>query len=166
MRIWFVLAAICLGLAAPGVALGAGGPVSPVQGEGNGIAVPGSPYRYDAISAGRSTIVQELSRTGPVMSSLRIAGRYGIPGVDYTGSTTGLSADGGTLVMAELFGNHTPRTTRLVVLGAPHLSVVTSCISSTTPRRTSASTRFAPTTSRTTGCLRRRSSTRTSAASR
>ncbi|MGZ4187005.1 MAG: hypothetical protein ACXVFA_16310 [Solirubrobacteraceae bacterium] len=123
MRIRFALVAMCLGLAVPSVAVGAGGPVSPVKGEGNGIAVPGSPYRYDAIGAGRSTVVQGLRRTGPVRSSLRIPGRYGIPGVDYNGSTTGLSADGGTLVLAEPFGNGTPRTTRLLVLGAPHLAV-------------------------------------------
>jgi hypothetical protein len=111
----------CLG--SPNVALGAGGPVSPVHGEGNGIAVPGSPYQYVALPAGRSTVVQQLSRTGPVRSSIRVPGRYGIPGVDYNGSTTGLSADGGTLVLAQLWGNGTPRATRLIVLGAPDLTV-------------------------------------------
>lgn len=118
--------AICVGIAwltMPGLALGAGGPVPPAQGEGNGISVAGSPYQYVALAAGRSTVVQQLKRTGPVRSSIRLLGHYGIPGVDYNGATTGLSAGGGTLVLADLPGNGTPRTTRLIVLGAPDLSV-------------------------------------------
>jgi hypothetical protein len=123
MRFTVAIVAIGVGLAWPSVALGAGGPVSPVQGEGNGIAAPGSPYQYVALPAGHTTVVQQLRRTGPVQSSIRVRGRYGIPGVGYNGSTTGLSADGGTLVLAELWGNRTPRTTRLTVLGAPRLAV-------------------------------------------
>jgi hypothetical protein len=123
MRIRFVLVAIGLGLAVPGVARGAGGPVPPVQGEGTGITVPGSPYRYDAIGAGGSTVVQQLTRSGPVRSSLRVPGRYGIPAIDYNQTTTGLSADGGTLVLAEPFGNSAPRATRLIVLGTQPLTV-------------------------------------------
>jgi hypothetical protein len=123
MRTKVAIVAIGVGLAWPGVALGAGGPVSPLQGEGSGISAAGSPYQYVALPAGRSTVVQQLSRTGPVVSSIRVRGRYGIPGVDYNGSTTGLSADGGTLVLADLPGNGTPRTTRLIVVGAPALAV-------------------------------------------
>jgi hypothetical protein len=124
MGIRIALVALCLGLAAPGVALGAGGPVSPVQGEGNGITVAASPYQYVALAAGHDTVVEQLTRSGPGRSSIRVPGRYGIPGVDYDGSTTGLSADGGTLILAEPFGNQTPRTTRLIVLGAPRLTVL------------------------------------------
>ncbi|MGZ4342883.1 MAG: hypothetical protein ACXVHX_13025 [Solirubrobacteraceae bacterium] len=123
MRLRVAIVAIGVWLAWPGVVLGAGGPVSPVQGEGNGIEAAASPYQYVALPAGRSTVVQQLTRTGPVRSSIRVPGRYGIPGVDYSGSTTGLSADGDTLVLAELWGNRTPRTTRLIVLGAPRLTV-------------------------------------------
>lgn len=122
MRLRFATAAMCLGLAAPSVALGAGGPVPPIQG-GNGIAAPGSGFRYVARGAGSRTVVQQLTRTGRVRSSVEVHGHYGIPGVDYTGSTTGLSADGYTLVLAELPGPRTQRTTRLVVLGAARLAV-------------------------------------------
>jgi hypothetical protein len=128
MRLRVPILAIGVALALPSVALGAGGPVSPVHGEGNGIAVAGSPYQYVALPAGRSTVVKQLSRTGPVLSSIRVPGRYGIPGVDYNGSTTGLSADGYTLVLAQLWGNRTPRTTRLLVLGTPHLTVRTTIV--------------------------------------
>jgi hypothetical protein len=123
MRTRIAIVAIGVGLVWPGAALGAGGPVSPLQGEGNGISVAPSPYEYVALADGRSTDVQQLKRTGPVRSSIRLPGRYGIPGVDYNGSKTGLSADGGTLVLADVPGNGTPRTTRLIVLGAPDLTV-------------------------------------------
>jgi hypothetical protein len=54
---------------------------------------------------------------------LRVPGRYGIPGVDFSGSTTGLSADGRTLILAELPGSGAPRTTRLLVLDTAPLAV-------------------------------------------
>ena len=123
MRLRVAIFAIGVGLAWPGVALGAGGPVAPVQGAGNGISVSGSPYQYVALAAGRSTVVQQLKRTGPVRSTIRVPGQYGIPGVGYNGQTTGLSADGGTLVLADLPGNGTPRTTRLIVIGAPDMGL-------------------------------------------
>jgi hypothetical protein len=87
MRLRVAIVAIGVGLAWPGVALGAGGPVLPVQGAGNGISVSGSPYQYVALPAGRSTVVQQLKRTGPVQSSIRVPGQYGIPGVGYNGQT-------------------------------------------------------------------------------
>lgn len=123
MRLRFPIAAICLCLAAPGVALAAGGPVSPIQG-GHGIAAAGSPFRYVALGRGRSTVVEQLTRTGRVRASVRLHGHYGIPGVDYTGTTTGLSVGGYTLILAELPGINAPRTTRLIVLDASHLSVL------------------------------------------
>ncbi|HET7047997.1 MAG TPA: hypothetical protein VFI54_06955 [Solirubrobacteraceae bacterium] len=123
MRLRVAILAVGVWLAWPGGAVAAGGPVSPVQGEGNGISVAGSSYQYVALASGRSTVVQQLKRTGPVQSSIRLPGQYGIPGVGYNGQTTGLSADGGTLVLADLPGNGTPRTTRLIVIGAPDLTV-------------------------------------------
>src|SRR5262249_8193259 len=55
-------------------------------------------------------------------SVITVVGRYGIPGADFNGSTTGLSADGRTLVLAELRGSRQPRTTRLLVLDTPPLA--------------------------------------------
>jgi hypothetical protein len=54
---------------------------------------------------------------------LLVSGRYGIPGVDYGGSTTGLSADGRTLILAEVPKSVPPRTTRLLVLDTAPLGV-------------------------------------------
>ncbi|MGH2893532.1 MAG: YncE family protein [Solirubrobacteraceae bacterium] len=111
-----------LALMVPQGALAAGGPVAPVQ--GSYIGVPGSPYRYAAFDARGNTVVkrQEVG-AGPAVSEWRVAGRYGIPGVDYSGSTTGLSADGRTLILAALPGNGPPRTTRLLVFDTTSLAV-------------------------------------------
>ena len=112
--------ALSVGLLAPSGALAAGGPVAPVQGKA--IAVPGSPDRYAVFGAGRDTIVRRL----PIGAAgqLPVHGRYGVPAVDYNGSTTGLSADGRTLILAEIPRNAPPRTTRLLVLtAAPRLAV-------------------------------------------
>jgi hypothetical protein len=122
---WTSLAAplgLALGLLLPSGALAAGGPVPPVQGTSIGAA--GSPYAYVALAAGANTVVKRLTpRSGQAASELRVPGRYGVPGVDISRDTTGLSADGRTLVLAELPGNFPPRTTRLLALDAPRLAV-------------------------------------------
>jgi hypothetical protein len=109
-------------LVAPSTAAAAGGPVPPAQ--NSAISAPGSAYRYDAFGAGADTIVKRID--GGSVSALRVSGHYGVPGVDYNGTTTGLSADGRTLVLAEIPGTLPPRTTRLLVLAtAPRLDVRT-----------------------------------------
>ena len=107
-------------LVAPSSAAAAGGPVPPAQ--NSAISAPGSAYRYAAFGAGADTIVKRID--GAAVSALRVSGHYGVPGVDYNGTTTGLSADGRTLVLAEIPGARPPRTTRLLVLAtAPRLAV-------------------------------------------
>src|SRR5262249_9730106 len=104
-----------LALMAPPGALAAGGPVPPVQ--SRYISVPGSQSRYGAFEAGANTVVRRRgTNPGSTVSELRVSGHYGIPGVDYGGSTTGLSADGRTLILAQLDRNGPPRTTRLLVV--------------------------------------------------
>src|SRR5690242_3654996 len=93
--------ALYLALMVPQGALAAGGPVPPAP--GRYIGVPGSPYRYAALDAGGHTVVKrEEAGARPADSVVRVPGHYGIPGVDYNGGTTGLSADGRTLILAEL----------------------------------------------------------------
>jgi hypothetical protein len=114
--------ALWLALTVPQGTLAAGGPVAPVQ--GTYIGVPGSPYRYAAFDTGGNTVVKRYAAgAGPTLSELRVSGRYGIPGIDYSGATTGLSGDGHTLILAELPGNGQPRTTRLLVLDTTPLTV-------------------------------------------
>src|SRR5690348_15734859 len=93
---WSMPVALCLAMAAPSGALAAGGPVEPVQ--NSYIGTVGSPFRYGAFDANGNTVIK-LRETGAraAVPVLRIRGRYGIPGVDYSGSMTGLSADGRTL---------------------------------------------------------------------
>ena len=114
--------AFWLALMVPQGALAVGGPVAPVQ--GSYIGVPGRPQRYAAFDVGGDTVVKrQEAGAGPAVSGLRVSGHYGIPGVDYSGSTTGLSADGRTLILAELPGSGAPRTTRLLVLDTAPLAV-------------------------------------------
>lgn len=124
MRWVCVIALFGLAVAAPADALADGGPVEAVQG-GPGIAVPGIPFRYIALAGGGHTTL--LRRTGPAGASagsaIRVDGTYGIPAVAYGGQTTGLTADGRTLVLAEIPASVPPRTTRLLVLDVPRLTV-------------------------------------------
>jgi hypothetical protein len=108
-------------MAVPPGALAAGGPVAPVQNRYTGTA--GNPYRYAAFEANGNTVVKEQEAgAGPAVPGLSIRGRYGIPGVDYSGSMTGLSADGRTLILARIPAG-TPDTTRLLVLDTAPLTI-------------------------------------------
>lgn len=114
--------ALCaLGLCAPAAASAAGGPVAPVQGP-PGISAVGGHVRYVTIDAGRNTIVERVdAASGAIRRSLHLAGRFGVPGAAYDGSTTGLSADGRTLVLARFTAAWPSRRTALVVLDTPSL---------------------------------------------
>jgi hypothetical protein len=56
--------------------------------------------------------------------SVRIAGRYGIPGVAYDGSVEQVPAASGTLVLAQNIASPLPRRTRFVVLATGDLHVI------------------------------------------
>ena len=59
----------------------------------------------------------EPAHRRPGLRTIRLSGRWGVPGADSSGSTTGLSADGGTLVLEQVTSNYPVRTTRLLELG-------------------------------------------------
>jgi hypothetical protein len=121
--LWSMPLALCLAMAAPSGALAAGGPVGPVQGSYIGTA--GSPFHYGAFDSGGNTVLK-LKEAGARAAAtvLRVRGRYGLPGVDYSGSMTGLSADGRTLILAQI-ATRTPHATRLLVLGTAPLRIRT-----------------------------------------
>jgi hypothetical protein len=101
-RSWLI--AICGVLLAPGSAYASGGPVQPVQG-GAGVTSPvaDGTVNYVALRTGRDTLVTRIRRAdGAVERARTIRGQYGVPGAAYDGSTTGLSADGSTLVLSAL----------------------------------------------------------------
>jgi hypothetical protein len=103
------------GLAAPAAARADGGPAYPVQG-GAGVGVPGHVARYVAVGAAGGTLVERLVR-GRIDAWKVVPGSFGVPAASlYDGSTTGLSADARTLVLAGLPRRYPPKTTRLAVL--------------------------------------------------
>ncbi len=89
---------------------------------GDGVTVPGSPYRYLALSPNskpRVTLVERVDRRdGRVDRWWQLRGEYEVPAVAYDGSASGLSADGSTLVLARssLTQPYPPKLTRLAVL--------------------------------------------------
>jgi hypothetical protein len=69
------------------------------------------------VPAGRSTLVERIDRgTGAVESFALIRGQFGVPGAAYDGSTTGLAADTGTLVLSSPANAPGAKRTQLVVL--------------------------------------------------
>jgi hypothetical protein len=108
-------------MVAPAMAHAGGGPVPPIQG-GVGASSPGAPhFGYVAVPAGPNTVVQTIWRdTGEVQRTRMLRGRWGVPGVSYDGATTGLSADGRTLVLAAV---DSTRPTKLLVLDARTLKL-------------------------------------------
>jgi hypothetical protein len=118
-----VILICCCGaaLALPASAGAAGGPVSAIEG-GTGVGVPGRPDRYVATRVHGGTLV-ERRRHDAIFHSRRIAGRYGVPGAAYDGSTTGLSADGRTLVLAAIPRRFPPRRSDMLVLDARRLRI-------------------------------------------
>jgi len=123
MRRGLLMTILGLGLALPGTALAAGGPVPAVQG-GSGVSAPGGRFSFIALPAGRNTIVERVWHlSGIVDVRTRIAGSFGVPGAAYDGSTTGLSADGRTLILAQIPAIYPPSKTQLLVLDALTLRV-------------------------------------------
>jgi hypothetical protein len=61
---------------------------------------------------------------GSILRSRRIPGRWSVPAVTLNNGTTGLSADGSTLVLAHPTQKYPPASTRLAVLDARQLLVL------------------------------------------
>ncbi len=118
-----VFTSLGLLLLAPSAAHADGGPVPPVQG-GAGIAAPGGAVRFIATRTGHDTVIRRVTaRTRRVQSTVRVPGRYGIPGADYRGTLTGLSEDGRTLILEQIPTSYPVRATRLLVLNTRRMRV-------------------------------------------
>jgi hypothetical protein len=123
MRRWLIVSGCVGALAVPADAGAAGGPVMPVQG-GQGVTVPATAARFVAVGAGHETIVEQVLRgEGGVGRTRVLDGVWGVPAVTYDGDTTGLSADGRTLVLADIQTRFPIRRTHLAVLDARRLTV-------------------------------------------
>jgi hypothetical protein len=123
MRRWLLVGGCVGALAAPAGAGAAGGPVMPLQG-GPGVTVPATAARYVAVGAGHETIVEQVLRgDGGVGRTRVLDGVWGVPAITFDQDTTGLSADGRTLVLGEIQNRFPIRRTRLAVLDARRLTV-------------------------------------------
>jgi hypothetical protein len=116
-----------LALAVAAVLLGFGITAETAAGKGvdslaspRGVAVPGSDYRYVAMSPGtpgKVTVVARVERNGGRLSRWwYLRGSYQVPAVAYDFSAGGLSADGGTLVLARFTRAYPPRRSRFAIL--------------------------------------------------
>jgi hypothetical protein len=90
---------VSIALSTVPTALADGGPSPGVSQNGEGAL--GNGLRYVALGNSTTTELAKVDRaTGRIVDWRSVAGRWGIPLATYDGTTTGLSADGSTLVLA------------------------------------------------------------------
>jgi hypothetical protein len=121
MRRLLLCTSFGLALAAPAVAAASGGPVPPQQG-GAGVSTPTHDATFIAAGVGHRTVIERFA-DGTLRRWRTLPGSYGVPGVGYDGSMTGVSADGSTLVLAHTVRSYPVQRTPLVVLDARRLRV-------------------------------------------
>ena len=121
-----VFGALVAAACAPSASAAAAGPPLPTPQSGRaGVVAPGGSERLTTRRAGRDmTLVSAVRRSdGKVLRTRRIDGRWSVPAVTIAGGTTGLSADGGTLLLARPATTYPPSSTHLAVVGVTDLSV-------------------------------------------
>ncbi len=101
MRTQALLALLAALILAPG-AFADGGPDPGVLQAGGGISTRSGSVRFVTIQTGRVTTLEAIATAGgQVIRSTQIRGGWGVPFVDYSGTTGGLSQNGHTLVLAQ-----------------------------------------------------------------
>lgn len=86
-----------------------------------GVALPGSPYRYVTLNPRRSeevhTVAMRIERDGGRIDRwVRLHGQYSVPAAAYDLRGGGLSGDGSTLVLQRVNPAYPPRHSRFAVL--------------------------------------------------
>jgi hypothetical protein len=124
-RALLTCAAVCAAAALPAAAAAAAGQPLPSSASGRaGVVTPGGTERLLARRAGADTLVVAVRRSdGEVLRQRLIAGRWSVAPVTIGGATTGLSADGSTLVLVRPTRSYPALRTRLAVLDARALRV-------------------------------------------
>jgi hypothetical protein len=111
---------LALGVCAPAAAANPAAsklPIGPVDTTQTGATSPGDPFRYVAFPAGRGTVLAKIRRAdGATIRHRVLKGRVAVAAVAQDASTTGLSADGKTLVLAAPRPGFPQRTSRLTVV--------------------------------------------------
>jgi hypothetical protein len=112
-----------LSLLVPAGALADGLPVVGLDAR-TGVVSPNGVYRYVTFVSGRNTVVARLHVAGAGVARYRtIPGQFMVPAVAYDNSTSGLSADGRTLVLIRPRTRIPQKRTQLLVLDARRLLV-------------------------------------------
>jgi hypothetical protein len=105
-------------------ALADGLPVLGIDVGSSGVVVRGAPDRFVTVNQGTTTIVERIARNGGrVRGIARVSGTFTIPAVAYDSSSSGLSADGRSLVLIEPRVSFPRQMTRFVLLDARTLNV-------------------------------------------
>jgi hypothetical protein len=116
MRTTFVASLVVALLAAAPAASGDGGPSPGAVTGWNGVLSSNGAFRYVALTANAATTVAAVEvEGGRVLDYTTFKGLFGVPLVAYDGSTSGLSADGSTLVLSGFGG---PAASRFLVVSA------------------------------------------------
>jgi hypothetical protein len=123
----FVVASAAVAAAAPSSAAAAGGPIITTAVPGDtGIESADGQFRYVTLDGDGSIVASVIEGTGEVDASTPIddpdGGYFGIPQVALDGSASGLSADGGTLVLIRSAGPIDQA--KLIVLGTNKLRIL------------------------------------------
>jgi hypothetical protein len=117
MRFHLLAAVVAAGAVAPAVASGAGFPVPRMDTTRSGATAPGDPYRYIALPArGATTLVKLRRDDGVPLRHRLLAGESVVAAVAMDASTTGLSADGATLVLIDPRRPTPPRVTHMTLV--------------------------------------------------
>jgi hypothetical protein len=100
----------------------AGGPVAGLDAGPGGVTAAGDSSRYVTLPTEKGTLLARIRRAGGQVERWRVLPRtLVIPAVAYDGTATGLSGDGGTLVLASPRAGFPRRHSRFVVLDARRL---------------------------------------------
>jgi hypothetical protein len=125
VRCRLLVCALASAACAPVSAATAAGPPLPSAQSGNtGAVAPGGTERLVTRRAGDDTIVSAVGRAdGRTLRFRRIDGRWAVPAATLDDGTTGLSADGLTLVLVRPTRSFPPTRTDLAVVDARELAV-------------------------------------------
>lgn len=117
---WATLALLTGGAFGTASARGDGLPL-PLDRSQTGVVSPDGSSRYQAVTSGRGTTVLRISAEGVVVRSRFFDRDLAVPAVAYDGTSSGLSADGETLVVIEPRRGFPRPDTAFVVLDANRL---------------------------------------------
>ena len=116
-----VLAALALLALLPAIAAADGLPAVGI--DARPLSAPGGELEYTTERAGADTRLVESARYGGPLRARKLAGSFSIPAVAYDGSPSGISADGGTLVLISPRTRYPRTRTTFAVVDARRLEI-------------------------------------------